>query len=233
MKRKKMNRKIGNVLLALLFVGTLLYLLLSGVSDLTNKEDLYTITIDGAAEVLEIEHSINGLIPIGKDHYYVGIEEETRQAYLIKASKRWYKKNFGEDYRALNPNGLTITALAKRVSDHEVAHELENRLSQLGELKFPVGMNGYSLNVGYKTAAAIKLFELFFILVLARTGVPLFKDWRKEQAKDKVKKENKFLQNEGLPLIEVEEQKEADPTHVKIWCAAALVCVLILILILR
>lgn len=228
-----MKQKIGNVLLALLFVGTLLYLLLSGVSDLTNKEDLYTITIDGAAEVLEVEHSINGLIPIGKDHYYVGIEEETRRAYLLKASKRWFQKNFDENHMALNPNGLTVTALAKRVSDNDTARELEDRLSQLKELRFPVGMKGYSLNVGYKMAAALKLFELFFILVLIKTGVPLFKDWRKEQAKKKVKKENQFLSNAGIPLIEVEEQKEADPTYVKIWCAAALVCVLILILILR
>lgn len=231
--RHKRNQKIGNVLLVLLFVGTLFYLLVSGVSDLINKEDLYTITIDGAAEVLEVEHSINGLIPLGTDHYYVGIEEETNQAYLLKASKRWFQKNFGEDHMALNPNGLTITALAKRVSNYGTDSELQNRLSQLGELRFPMGMSGYSLNIGYKTTAALKLFALLFILVLTKTGMPIFKDWRKEQAKDKVKKENKFLLNAGLPLIEVEEQKEADPTYVKIWCSAALVCVMILILIFR
>ena len=72
-----MKKKIGNVFLILLGIVMLLYLLITAVLDLTNKEDLHTVHVDGAFAILELEHSINGLIPIGTDHYYIGIEEDT------------------------------------------------------------------------------------------------------------------------------------------------------------
>lgn len=52
-------------------------LLVSAVLDLTNKKDIHTVRIEAVCKVLELEHSINGLIPIGTDHYYIGIEEDT------------------------------------------------------------------------------------------------------------------------------------------------------------
>lgn len=75
-----MKKKLGNVFLLLLFVGLLAYLLVSAVLDLTNKKDIHTVQIETACKVLELEHSINGLIPIGTDHYYIGIEEDTMDA---------------------------------------------------------------------------------------------------------------------------------------------------------
>lgn len=60
-----MKEKLGNAFLTLIAIGLLLYLLISAVLDLTNKKDLQTVKLDEAFSLLEIEHSINGLIPIG------------------------------------------------------------------------------------------------------------------------------------------------------------------------
>ncbi|MGN0402216.1 MAG: hypothetical protein ACI4HQ_08160 [Acetatifactor sp.] len=151
--------------LILLFAGLLIYLLLSAVLDLTNKKDIHTVTIDGAFEVLELEHSINGLIPIGTDYYYIGIEEETFDAYIIKASKKWLEKNFDSDYMAINPEGMQITALAKKVSDYETARELQTRAAQIEELQYPLGTE-YCLDLGYRQTAIVKLLLIVWLVLL-------------------------------------------------------------------
>ena len=95
---KEKGKTIFLVFLVVLFVG---YLLVTAVLDLTNKKDIYTVNIDYAGEVLAIEHSIGGLIPIGKDHYYLGVDEDTMEAVFVKGSKNWLSKNFDSEGNAL------------------------------------------------------------------------------------------------------------------------------------
>ena len=83
-----MKKKIGNIVLILFIVVMMLYLLISAVMELTAKDEKYDIRVYMAAEALELEHSINGLIPIGTDYYYVAIEEKTDDAYIVKAPKK-------------------------------------------------------------------------------------------------------------------------------------------------
>lgn len=169
-----MKKKIGNIFLILLACGILLYFLISAVMDLTNKKDLYTVQIAGAFELLEVEHSINGLIPTGKDYYYVGIDKETSDAYIIKASKKWFGKNFGSNHITLDANGMMLTALRKKASDYQVSLELASRVSRFEALKFPLE-NGHYLDLGYKKKAAQRIIVFILSICLAISGFYFYK----------------------------------------------------------
>lgn len=159
-----MKKKLSSVFGILVLVGIFMYLLITAILDLTNKKDLHTINLAGAFEILEVEHAINGLIPIGTDHYYIGIEEESYNAYIIKASKGWFRNNFGSDYMAKDAGGVQITALAGKVHDFDVSRELQSRVAQIEELNYPLGTE-YCLNKGYKVNAIMKLFIVSFVIL--------------------------------------------------------------------
>lgn len=164
-----MKEKIGSVLFYVIIVGTVAYMAFSAVSDLTNRRDVHTVTIQEAYSVLQIEHSINGLIPIGTDYYYLGVNDENGDAYLIKASKKWLKNNFDEEFQSKEPNGLQITGLVKKVSDFKTEYELENRLSVLEGVQYPYEMTG-CMNLNYIMIALLKLFDVLFLIVVFFTG---------------------------------------------------------------
>lgn len=170
-----MKKRLGKAFLIILFVGVLLWLPVSAVMDLMNKKDLHTIRLDGAFEVLELEHSINGLIPIGTDYYYIGVKEESGDAYIIKASKKWLKNNFGSDYMAIDPEGVEITALAKKVSDYKTSDELNSRASQVDGIQYPLGTE-YCLDVAYKVTAVLKLVIFTLSVILIVTGIYIVKN---------------------------------------------------------
>lgn len=170
-----MKDKLRNVLLVLLFGGFVVYLAYSGVSDLTNERDLHTINIDVAFNVLEMKHTINYIIPTGTDYYYIGLVEETGEAYLIHAPKNWLEKNFDKDFMAINPEGVTITALNKEVSSSKTARELYSRANQLDGLRFPLGKES-CLELSYKITAILKLVLAVLIIFLWIFGVKIVKD---------------------------------------------------------
>lgn len=175
---KEILKKIFLVILCLMFVG---YLLVTAIMDLTNRNDIYTLKVDGAVEILELEHSINGLIPVGTDHFYLGIEDGTGKACIIKASKNWYKKNFDENGYALSPEGLTVTSLAKKAGKYDVERELKSRAAQFDSLDFIIDPS-YALDLSYKLNAILKL------VLLALSGVIIWFGIRIAKAKDTVSK---------------------------------------------
>ena len=162
---KENLKKILAAVLALAFVG---YLLVTGISDLVNTKDRHTVNIDECAEILTIEHSINGLIPTGKDHYYVGVDYDTGAAYIMQASSSWYKKNFNADMTSNVTGGVNVTALSKWVNDFDVRNELVSRVSSLSEsgLQFPLGTEN-RLDINYQMKAFSKLAILILGAILA------------------------------------------------------------------
>lgn len=170
-----MKEKAKNIFLIFLAVLCVGYLLVTAILDLTNKADLHTIRVDAAFEIMEVEHSINGLIPIGKDHYYIGVTEETGQAYLIHASKSWFGKHFDDDYLAKDAGGVTLTALAKKVSDYSVSRELASRAEQIDGVTYPLGTD-YCMERSYKSEAILKLVDLVLIAGLAWFGLRFLKN---------------------------------------------------------
>lgn len=168
-----MKEKLKNVLLALFGVGILLFLSITAIADLTNKDDLHTVTLCAAYDVLEVEHSINGLIPIGTDYYYLGFDD-AYNAYLIKGSKKWLDKNFDSEYVAKESGGLQVKGLAKNISDYKTQDELKKRLSQLEGVQYPLGMST-CMNLNYKTTAILKLAECLLLIVMFLFGWHILK----------------------------------------------------------
>lgn len=160
-KMRKKNTKAQNILAAILLLFFVVYMLVSGIMDLTNKKDLYTLNIDGATTILEVENTVAGIIPIGTDHYYIGVEKGTTNAYIIKGPKNWLSKNFTEQNESIDPNGVTITALAKREMEYKVEDEIYARASTIEGLNYPIG-TVMVLNLSYKLNAIMRLACLVF-----------------------------------------------------------------------
>lgn len=171
-----MSRGFKLFLGVLMVLGIAAYLIITAILDITNKEDLHTVNIDMATEVLEVEHSISGLIPMGTDHYYIGINEDTAEAYIIKAPKKWLKENFGVDKMARKAGGLDITALAKSITDSETRNAISSNVSQVDGLSYPVGTN--YLDTGYKSKIVTKLILFAGMLFLAISGFVIMKKGR-------------------------------------------------------
>lgn len=168
-----MKKKLQTVVLTIFVIVVIAFLAITGINDLTNKDDLYTVRIDAGAEILAVEHSINGLIPIGTDHYYWAINEETMESYVILASKNWGNDTFDEDGYTINSKGTEITGLAKKITDHDILSEITDVLDQVDEgieLTYPDGRTS-SLDLNYKKNAYMRLVSAALILILSIVGV--------------------------------------------------------------
>ena len=168
-------KKIFYVVIGLLLICAYIYVfLVEPVIDLTNKKDLKTVNIESAYNILTVEHSINGLIPIGKEYFYVGIVKDSNDAYLIRASKKWLDKNFKTNYQAINDDGFSFTALPERISDFDITDELNSRLQQVGGYNYPLGYE-YCLEYSYQSIAVKKLILFVFSIILVIVGIILAK----------------------------------------------------------
>ncbi len=168
-----MKKKLQTVVLTIFVIVVIAFLAITGINDLTNKDDLYTVGIDAGAEILAVEHSINGLIPIGTDHYYWAVNEETMESYVILASKNWGNDTFDEDGYTINSKGTEITGLAKKITDHDILSEITDVLDQVDEgieLTYPAGRTS-SLDLNYKKNAYMRLVSAALILILSIVGV--------------------------------------------------------------
>lgn len=167
------KKKLQTVVLTIFVIVVIAFLAITGINDLTNKDDLYTVRIDAGAEILAVEHSINGLIPIGTDHYYWAINEETMESYVILASKNWGNDTFDEDGYTIDSAGVEITGLAKKITDHDILSEITDVLDQVDEgieLTYPAGRTS-SLDLNYKKNAYMRLVSAALILILSIVGV--------------------------------------------------------------
>ncbi len=169
-----MKEKAGKIILPVFFAVVVLYLAITGILDLINTKDVHTVTINAGMPLLSVEHSINGLIPTGMDYYYLGVNEETSEAYIIHASKGWLKDNFTDDYMTKTGAAMTVTGLAKRVMDFNTETELGNRVSQLQTASFPLGI--MSLELNYKSAAILRLVLALAAIILLIAGIYFVKN---------------------------------------------------------
>ncbi|MGN0495308.1 MAG: hypothetical protein ACI4GW_03705 [Lachnospiraceae bacterium] len=162
-----MNNKFLKTILIIIvtasFIGVFFVM---SIMDLLNTKDVYEVNIDVAGELLTVENSINGIIPTGKDYYYVGLNSEGN-IYTIHAGKKWLSDNFDENGIA-NADSITIKGLAKRASDYEVEKEIANRVYQVAdESGYVLALEpGNVLELNYVSDAIIKLIAGILILVL-------------------------------------------------------------------
>lgn len=148
-----------------IYILCLSYFIITGVNDLTNKNNLVTVELTQAVSLLDVEHSVNGLIPIGTSHYYLGIAKDSNDVYVIHGSSNWLSKDFAEN--------KTITAPKKRL-DYEVEKEITARLSQLTDINMPISQY-YCLATSYKLTAVLMLILAFMAIILPLIGVYLFR----------------------------------------------------------
>ncbi|MDE6730336.1 MAG: hypothetical protein K2J71_06125 [Oscillospiraceae bacterium] len=161
---------LRTILVAIVIVLLSGYLAVTAVMDLTNKQDLQTVNLVFGTEFLEIEHSINGLIPIGTDYYYLGIDEDYN-AYTILAGKHWEEENFSdfdpdsEDYKIVE-----ITGLVKKISDYDVSREIQSTAEEeLADMFFPLGAT-QCLELNYIKDAWMRLLAGVLLLIISIVG---------------------------------------------------------------
>lgn len=180
-----MKRTTALIITAVVFAGWTLYNLITGISGLAKSgisplsgslgnKDRCEVTVSFAAEVYEIEHRLNGIIPTGSEHFYLAAAEDGTLPLLIKASPSWYEKNFDGDGMAKSP--VTLMCEVGRFdsdSRHKLG-ELTRDLSLLGE---SVSAEKY-LNANYRTmyvfrvaAGAAAVVAVAAVIVLLRLGV--------------------------------------------------------------
>ncbi len=158
-----MKEKLRNGLLIVVAVIIVGYLVVAGVLELTSTNNLVTANLTIVEPAMDVEHSAMGIIPIGKEHYFLGyiINEETADAFIIRAKKDWADKTFDET----STNAVTLTALKKRL-DYDVEQEFASELSEAQGLNLPLGVS-YYLDVNYKFSAIMKLVAGALFLVTA------------------------------------------------------------------
>ena len=167
-----MKNRVLKILVAIVLVVSFIgVFFVMSIMDLMNTKDVYERHIDVAGELLVVENSINGIIPTGKDYYYVGLNDETGEIYTIHAGKKWLEKNFDPEGNA-NGNGVSIKGLSKRANDFKVEKELANRITQIaddfGEYGYELAqVPGHVLEINYVRDAIMKIFAGILILGMA------------------------------------------------------------------
>ena len=167
-----MKNKVLSVILAIILVAAFLYtFFIASIMDLVNTKDVREVSVNGAGELLTVGNSINGIIPTGKDYYYVGVSQsdEAEVIYAIHADKHWLDKNFDINGMA-NSGNLAIKGLTKRANDFEVEKEIAYRMEQIsysdGQTSFVQALTpGYVLELNYVQDAIMRIVAGVVLLI--------------------------------------------------------------------
>lgn len=156
--------KSKNKLLLVIFACAAIFMLVTGIMDLTNKKDVKNEKALFAVEVVEVEHRVGGFIPLGKDHYYLAANEDG--AFLITTSKSWYEKNFNSDGYSKKETGVNVKGLAKDISDYETRNKIESEIQEnIGEVSFLISEKK-AIDVYYKLGILLKFVFIFLVLIV-------------------------------------------------------------------
>ncbi|MDE5583638.1 MAG: hypothetical protein K2J08_08030 [Ruminococcus sp.] len=155
------------IILALSFV---MVLFVMPIKDLTDKQNVKTVDLIYATEFFEVKHSVNYILPIGKDYYYIGIDDDGN-SYTIHAPKNWAEKNFDE----YSDTTFEITALSKKITDYDITKEINSMTAEYDDLYFPLG-NIMCLEVTYIKDSIMKIISGIIMSFLIIIGIPIFKN---------------------------------------------------------
>lgn len=166
------NKFLKTILYIILFASFIGVFFVMSIVDLTNKSDIHEVSVDAAAQILVVEKSINGIIPTGKEYYYVGINEEKGELYTIHAGKNWLDKNFDSEGMAKG-GSISVKGLAKRAGDYKTENEISARITRISTESgyTSVFESDKAIEPDYVFDAIMKLIA--GILILA-TGIILF-----------------------------------------------------------
>lgn len=167
-----MKKIATNIFLVLVYIAVVGYLLVSGIYDVCGFNQYYETKIVAASELFETEHSINGLIPVGTDYYYLGLTDD-RNFVVMRASKDWLWKNFDEDGIALSEDGLTVKGTLKGLSYNERGM-VEDSLGDYQNINI-LGAN-QSLDIMYFDVAVHSIISGSLLILCGIVGLLIWKN---------------------------------------------------------
>ena len=156
--KKNGDRSLFVVFLILIFlIVYVIYLAFTTVKEFipANHKQVEIVI---AKETLTVTNAVM-IIPIGKDHYYVGIDEN-ENCYLIRAGAGWFKRNF--DSSGFAKEGSIVISAPIRGIRMDLETPLNDQLSEIRDF-FPNGYREYYY-VGYLFEDGLKLCFLLSLL---------------------------------------------------------------------
>ena len=166
----KKNSILRNVILVIFVVCVVGAMAVMGLMDLFNKKDLREVKLDHASPCLTLEHRISGIIPAGKEHYYLGYDSTNSEYYVIRAGKHWYKNNFGAKGAPKNGDTITVKGLAKYIDEYKVRQGVQQQLYLTQGYSHALGADE-ALVINYKGRAIIMLVGALLFLACGILGI--------------------------------------------------------------
>ena len=173
-----MNKRIKTIFCILIFVLGMI-VIFKDIGDLFNKKAVKEVNVGAAYEILTVTHTLYGLIPIGKDHYYLALSDRDGQlyGYVVRGSEKWYRKNFRDNFLTVSEDGVQIKGIAKELktkytrSIHTKVQEFKDTFEGT-DVSIQMSLQpDQFLDAGYIWRATLKLITLFMIIVDVAAGV--------------------------------------------------------------
>ncbi len=126
-----MKEKLSVVFIMLLLGAVIVIASLNAYSILWNpsrQQELNLLSIYGG---IDYSHKLEGIIPLGTDHYWLGADANTEKIYYVRASKKWFDNNF-PDGDAKDGNGIKVTGFKTKVTDSELKRAMDKHVSDAG-----------------------------------------------------------------------------------------------------
>lgn len=161
-----MKNKVVGIMLLIIAVVWAVWSVITGVTGLaksgsellsasSQKGTICETRVMFAKEMYTVEHKMNLIFPIGTEHYYFAMSEEGASPMLIKASREWFDRNFGEDGIAKQP--VTVKGEIRKFDSRHYAKlsELNRKLQQIDKT-VSISQSLY-MNTMYKTHYIMRL----------------------------------------------------------------------------
>ena len=169
-----MKQKIGYVFLLLIFGIAAGWIAFSSINLLTNSSRQKEVTIDWIGGSVEYSHKFEGIIPLGTDYYYIGVNSNTGDVYILRTTPKWVNEHFVGN-ASVDPNGYTFTAVDCKLSGSDLKKAVEGDVQEIistAPLFAKRGLEQYHfLYPGAATPAIIGLILVISAVIFLILGI--------------------------------------------------------------
>ncbi len=168
------KNKVAVIIGILILAGWTIYSIISGAIGLSKSEyteptvnaetgKLCEVEVTFAVQAYEVKHTLNILIPTGKEYFYFGVSDEDGIPLLIKAKPSWYSANFDEEGFAYEP--VTVKGEVMKM-DSQFTKDMSDMNRELSSLGFKISTSKY-ISTSYKTPYTLRLISGLFTIAAA------------------------------------------------------------------
>ncbi len=177
------KNKVSVIIGILILAGWTFYSLISGIMGLSkngiteptmNAETgkICEVEVSFATKAYEVTHTLNILIPTGKENFYYCLSDDGEGIpLLVKAKPSWFDSNFDKNGLALAP--VTVKGEVMKM-DSQFAKDLSDMNRQLSAMGLSVSTSKY-ISTSYKTPYTLRLISGLFTIVAAVVIVMMIK----------------------------------------------------------